>query len=398
MRILFVTFGLPYPPDVGVRIHDFYLIKNVSRRHSVSLLSMITSPEQIKFLPELRQYCDYIDYVLMRRRPAHEHIAGIAHCLLNGRPLAAHHYFYEDMASKIRDVVVEQNIDIVQVEHSLMSAYIEAIPAGIGCKTVLSFHNVAFNQYRRMARMGIGYGQRMLYLLKSVVMRRWETKYAEKFDRCIVVSLKEGKLLQTIAPDLDISVIENGIDTGLYKPLKDSPGDNTLLFAGAMQYPPNVDAVLYFCRNIMPSIRRQIPNIKLIVAGHEPPPAIRRLEGRGNVVVTGYVPDLAHLYERSDITVVPLRAGGGTRLKILESMALGRAVISTSLGCEGLNVAHGENIMIADTPSAFAESVIQLLTDTKLKKTIIHNARRLVETNYDWKTISGRLMKVYENL
>lgn len=398
MRILFVTFGLPYPPDIGVRIHDFYLIKNISRHHSVSLLSLITSPQQVEFLPELRQYCDHIDYVLKGRRPADKNIAEIARCFLNGRPLAAHPYFYSEMASKIRDVVTERNIDIVQIEHSLMSVYVEAIPAGSGCRTVLSFHNVAFNQYKRMAGMKISAGQRLLYRLKGLVMRRWETKYAKKFDKCIVVSPDEGRLLQTIAPDLDISVVENGVDTGLYKLLNNAPGNKTLLFVGTMQYPPNIDAVLYFCENIMPLIRRQIPDVKLIVAGHEPPPEIRRLAEQGNVIVTGYAPDLIPLYERSDVTVVPLRVGGGTRLKILESMALGRAVVSTSLGCEGLSVTDGENMMIADRPSEFAQCVIRLLRDKELKDKIVRNARHLVQTYYDWKIISGKLMALYDNM
>lgn len=188
MRILFVTFGLPYPPDSGVRIHDFYLIKNISRNHSVFLLSLLLSPEQVEYIEQMKKYCDLVDYVHARRRSVVENISGFWHCHIAGRPLAAHPYFYDEMASKIREVVTKWKVDVVQIEHSLMSAYVEAIPPDSGCKTVLPFHNVAFNQYRRMARMKIGAGQRLLYLLKGLVMRRWEIRYAEKFDKCLVVS------------------------------------------------------------------------------------------------------------------------------------------------------------------------------------------------------------------
>jgi glycosyltransferase involved in cell wall biosynthesis len=302
------------------------------------------------------------------------------------------------MASKIREVVARCDVDIVQIEHSLMSAYVEAIPSDSRCKRVLSFHNVAFNQYGRMAGMEIGYGRRLLYMLKGLIMRRWETKYAERFDRCLVVSAAEGDLLRKISPNLDISIVENGVDTEFYKPLIDAPGNKTLLFIGTMQYPPNIDAVLYFCKNIMPLIRRQIPDVKLIVAGQAPAPEIHRLTDRGNVIVTGYVSDLISLYKQSDITVVPLRAGGGTRLKILESMALGRPVVSTSVGCEGLNVIDGENIMIADSPHKFAGRVVQLLEDKELRTQLCQNASQLVNRLYDWSEISRKLIGVYNEL
>jgi glycosyltransferase involved in cell wall biosynthesis len=165
-----------------------------------------------------------------------------------------------------------------------------------------------------------------------------------------------------------------------------------------MGYPPNIDAVLYFCNSIMPLIQNRIPDLKLVVVGHEPAPEIRELAERGNVTVTGYVENVIPYYQQSQVTIVPLRGGGGTRLKILESMALGRPIVSTTLGCEGLNVTDGDNIMISDSPREFAERVIQLLTDKGLRERIARNARRLVETHYDWAVISRKLMKVYHNI
>ncbi|MER3446056.1 MAG: hypothetical protein C4291_04115 [Candidatus Dadabacteria bacterium] len=396
MRILFITFGLPYPPDSGVRIHDFYLIKNVSKHHSVLVLSLIKSPEQVEHIKKLRQYCDYVDFVLERPRSIREHISGIICDLLNGRPLATHPFFYEEMASRIHEVLTKWNVDVVQIEHSFLAPYVESI--NDGCKKIISFHNLGAIQYKRMMGLRTGFIQKSLFLVKWLLMLKWEARYAERFDHCLVVSPLEGRILQSANPRLSLSVIENGVDTELYRPLECISRNNNLLFVGVMGYPPNVDAILYFCEKIMPIIQRRIPDVRLIVVGHEPTPEIRKLAERGNVIVTGYVENIVSYYQRSKVTIVPLRGGGGTRLKILESMALGRPVVSTTLGCEGLSVVDGENIMIADTPTEFAERVIQLLTDKGLRDRIVHNARRLVETHYDWAVISRKLMKVYDNI
>ncbi|MGE5445498.1 MAG: glycosyltransferase family 4 protein [Ignavibacteriales bacterium] len=398
MRILFITFGLPYPPDSGVRIHDFYLIKNISQHHSVLVLSLLTSREQVEHIRGLRQYCDYVDFVLGKPHSIREHFSGIIRSLLKGRPLATHPFIYDEMLSKVREIVTNWDVDVIQIEHSFLAPYVEAISTNGKCKKILSFHNLGAIQYKRMTGLRTGFTQRSLFLLKWMLMLRWEAKYAEKFDHCLVVSPLEGKMLQSANPKLSISVIENGVDTELYQPLKDGLDGNVLLFVGTMRYPPNIDAVLYFCDSIMPIIQHQRPDTKLIVVGHEPTSGIRKLSERGNVVVTGYVPDVIPYYQQSQVTIVPLRGGGGTRLKILESMVLGRPVVSTTLGCEGLDVTHKENIMIADTPSEFAECVIQLLRDKELKDRIVHNARHLVETYYDWKTISRRLTILYNNM
>ena len=398
MRILFVTFGLPYPPDSGVRIHDFNLIKNISRHHSVLLLSLILSPGQVQYVDELRKYCDMVDFVIAKPRRVREHLSEIMRGFLAGRPLATHPYLYEEMVSKIHELVKNRGVDIVQIEHSFLAPYVEAIPADSNCKRILSFHNLGVNQYRRMIYLKNPLTEKSLFLLKWMLMLRWEAKYAERFDRCLVVSTLEEKELRSANPNVSVSVIENGVDTTLYQPLAESSNDNTLLFVGVMGYPPNIDAVLYFCESIMPLIQSRIPSLKLFIVGHEPAPEIRKLAERENVVVTGYVDDVTTYYRQSQVTIVPLRGGGGTRLKILESMALGRPVVSTSVGCEGLNVIDGENIMIADTADKFAERIVQLLEDKELRKRLSQNASQLVKRLYDWSEISRKLMGVYHEL
>ena len=184
----------------------------------------------------------------------------------------------------------------------------------------------------------------------------------------------------------------------VFQPLPDALDCNTLLFVGTMGYPPNVDAVLYFCNEILPLIERQIPNVKLLVVGKHPTSEILKLGKRMNVYVTGYVRDIIPYYNKVSVSIIPLRAGGGTRLKILESMALGRPVVTTRVGAEGLYVVDQKNIIIADAPSKFAEGVIRLLQDKNFSKEISRNARQAVVSNYDWPTISQKLVALYCNL
>jgi sugar transferase (PEP-CTERM/EpsH1 system associated) len=398
LRILFVTYGLPYPPDSGVKIRYFNLLKHVSQYHSVLLLTLTQFPEEVNHVSQLKPYCDMVDVVVTRSRPKWEHVPGIMRCLIAGRPLECYFFYYDEMASKIRRAVTTWDLDIVQIEHSFMAPYVEALPANGRCKKILSFHNVGFTQYRRMYYVESGAERKLRYLLDWMLMRHWEPKYAKRFDYCLVVSRPDSQMLQSANPNLTVSVIDNGVDTELYQPLVEAPDGNALLFIGTMDYLPNTDAVLYFCKEILPVIQREVPNAKLMVVGSNPPLKVRELAVRQDVVVTGRVPDVTPYYEQSRGSIVPLRAGGGTRLKILESMALGRPVVSTAIGCEGLEVADGRHILIADGPEQFAEKTVRLMTDRALYQRIVDEARQLVVARYDWGAIAGRLLGVYSEL
>jgi glycosyltransferase involved in cell wall biosynthesis len=204
-------------------------------------------------------------------------------------------------------------------------------------------------------------------------------------------------LLRRANPALDLAVVPNGVDTVQYTLLPESSGSKKILFVGDMHYPPNVDGAVFFCKEIFPLIKQHIPDAKLLIVGSEPANAVRALAG-DDVQVTGYVNSVVPYYQESGVSVVPLRAGGGTRLKILESMALGRPVVSTVLGCEGLAVTHGENILIADTPADFANQTAQVLNGGKGRQRLIANGRRLVEATYDWQIIAQSLLQVYDEI
>lgn len=394
LKVLEVTYGTPYPPDSGARIRDYNLLRQISRSITLYLCILVTEAS-LPDLSELREFCAKIVTVPAPRRTRLQQLANSVRCWASGQPIATHPYYYPQLAQAIRSLIDDEGIDILQIEHSFLAAYRTAVPASAKCRTILSLHNVGSRQYRRMAKIQDSLIARLSYQSKSSLIASAEARSLTGFDHCLVVSDDEAHLLEGVVAAGKVSVVENGVDCSSMRPLPEPTVGDDLLFVGVIGYPPNADAVLYFCGSILPIIRRAIPDVRLFVVGHAPPVEIRALGSSPEVVVTGAVEDPVPYYSRARVCVVPLRAGGGTRLKILEAMALGRPVVTTSIGCEGIDVVDGEHLLIADTPEAFAQSVIRALSDGALRERITSSGRRLVEERYDWPIIAAGLLRVY---
>jgi glycosyltransferase involved in cell wall biosynthesis len=317
--------------------------------------------------------------------------------LAAGRPIELRHYHSRQFAAKIRGLASRVGFDVVDIVDSYMAPYLEALPSPLRRKTVLTFIDVVFSKVHREVHVEPRRLRRLRTWLYSRAMRNWEPSYAERFTRCITVSDADRDLLLTANPRLAIDVIPNGVDTTRYQSLGDSPGQPALVFVGNMAYRPNVDGMLLFCHEVYPRLKMDTPDLQLWITGLDPPQEVLNLAGDG-VHVTGTVDDVRHLYARSTVAVVPLRAGGGTRLKILEAMALGRPVVSTTIGCEGLEVVDGEHLLVADTAQEFARKTTLLLRDTSLRTRLSQRARALVVTRYDWDVIARRLVQVYADV
>jgi glycosyltransferase involved in cell wall biosynthesis len=233
--------------------------------------------------------------------------------------------------------------------------------------------------------------------LQAKKLKQLEISECGKFDVNIVVSESDRYELGKIALNANISIVPNGVDTNYFIPLRedDSP---SLIYTGGMNMFANRDAVLYFVKEIFPKISMRVPNVKFFAVGQDPPPELKRLSDTDKkIVVTGYVNDIRHLVGAATVYVVPLRVGGGTRLKVLDAMAMGKAIVSTSIGCEGLSVNNDVNILVADTPSAFAEKTVELMRNPYRRKSLGEMARKLVEIEYDWSIIGRNLQIIYEN-
>jgi sugar transferase (PEP-CTERM/EpsH1 system associated) len=397
LKILVVTDCLPYPLISGDRIRVYNLLSRLSFHNEIWLLAFIDEKEEVVGLDDIQKIFHRVETVKLYHRHKLAYIPGLVKYGLTGIPMELTFYYSNDLFQKIRDFTSVVKFDIVQFEHSRMAIYLKALPSNLWSRSILTFHNVEYKRLNRFFDIERRPIKKIRAWLYGYMMRRWEPNYAGNFSRCIVVSETDKNFLALANPRLHLSVIPNGIDTKVYKPLPLVTNQNNLLFVGSMDYQPCIDAMQYFCSEILPRIRNKINNVNLWIVGKNPSPEVSKLDGNG-VYVTGRVADVIPYYKQSAVCVTPLRAGGGTRLKILEAMALGRPVISTTIGCEGLEVEDGKHILIGDTPEIFAQQTARLLSDSKIYNHISENARKLVTEQYDWDVITEKLLRVYDQV
>jgi glycosyltransferase involved in cell wall biosynthesis len=219
---------------------------------------------------------------------------------------------------------------------------------------------------------------------------------SNRFDLVACASEVDRDLMEEICPGLNSDVIPNGVDTTLYQPDHEVEEEATLIYTGSMDWFPNEDAAIYFIDEILPTIQKKRPNLKFYVVGQFPSERLKRNGNRPGVIITGRVDDVKPYIARATVYVVPLRIGGGTRLKILEALAMGKAVVSTSVGAEGLNLSAGDEITIADEPARFADGVLQLMENGGMRRELGDCGRQRVEAEYDWRQIGEKLQGLYE--
>jgi glycosyltransferase involved in cell wall biosynthesis len=270
------------------------------------------------------------------------------------------------------------------------------MPASLPCPAVVFTHNVESEIWRRHYESQTNPIKRALYWQQWRRMLRFERQTLARFDRVLAVSDVDSQTFQRLYPDALNAppiTVATGVDTEFFSPgtRNPEPGTWNLSFTGSMDWIPNEDAMTYFCRDILPRIRAQVPGVTLSIVGRAPTPAVRRLAEIEGVEVTGRVDDVREHIAKSAVYVVPIRIGGGTRLKIFEAMAMGKAVVSTTVGAEGLPVTDGQDIVIADEAPAFASAVVTLLRDADQRQRLEQAARDLVVTHYDWAAVSGQL-------
>ncbi len=397
MQILLITNNVPYPPNSGFPLRVYNLLYRIAKKHKVWLATFSEGEEDSTDLDHLRKICSGVETVIFQNAGALAHPLQAVDYIWRGIPPTLRMYESSGMVEKIKRLTSEVDFDIVQIEDSHMSTYLDLLPDSVIPRTVLTFHDVNFDKYERISRLEPKPTRKIRSWLHSRMMRRWEPYHAEKFGRCIVMSNSDRDLLAAANPKLKISVIPNGVDTKLYPQLPFPQNTFRILFVGNMAYRPNIDAVTFFCEDIYPRIKMEFPKIEFWIVGKDPSPEVLRLKGNG-IKVTGQVDDLTPYYMDSAVCVAPLRAGGGTRLKILEAMALGRPVVTTSIGCEGLEVKHGTHLFIADQPEQFAEYTLQLLKDKQQWLELTKQARALAGKYYDWDVIAQSHLNLYEEI
>lgn len=393
MRLLVLSNIVPYPPHGGVHQRIFNVLQRVAARHEVTLGCHSWGEED-------REGVDWLNRNGIRAIAAPLRAANWRHLapalragMLDGEPPE----LVQFQTPELQALIARETFDLIQVEETLLAPYVTGAPPGRAAKSIMVFHNVHFVQEQRIAAITRSPTLRLWRGLNARMMRRYEPAIAARFDRNIAVSEADRALLLAETPGLDIEVLPNGVDTTALLPLPPPTGKPAIVFVGTLNYLPCADAVVWLARSILPILRRRFPELELWIVGRNPPPEVLALAGEG-VFVTGGVEDVTPYYERAKVAVVPLQAGGGSRLKILEAMALGRPVVSTTLGAEGIEARPGEDILLADDAAGFAEATARLLTEAGLWSAMAQSARRFVEARHDWDMIADRQLAIYDEL
>ena len=369
------------------------LVSALAAFHQISVLAFVTRAESpVPALQGLRGLCERVvtvqnDRLAVRGISRRALQLGTALSPRSFRDLVHHR---GSLQAAIGRMAQDASYDVVQVEHSFMARY--AFPPE--AVVVLDEHNVEYEIPLRSVTVDGSLPRKLYDRLEYLKVRAEEERAWRRVDACAVTSSRDAVTIRRAFPHALVDVVPNGVDTRYFSP-GDRPSEPaTLLFFGTIASYPNVDALLFFVREVLPLIRRAHPAVRLVIVGPAPPPEIRRLSGP-DVVVMDAVPDLRPYLERATAVIAPLRVGGGTRLKILEAMAMGRPVVSTSLGAEGLEVTDGKDLLLADTPRDFALQIGRILAEPDLGRELGAAGRRLVERSYDWTASARKLEGLY---
>jgi glycosyltransferase involved in cell wall biosynthesis len=380
MRILWLKMGGLWPATAGGRIRSLETLSCLSRRHEVTVLTTHGQDDDPEGLRQRLPACKEIISIpfVAPRVGSKDFLAKMTRSWLSPLPVDLWKWRVDAVRDRARLLAEDTDVCVADFLVSFPNAPKTTAPL------ILFEHNVEYMIWRRLAALERRPWRRALLELEWRKMRRAERASCTAADLTVAVSEDDRERLEKLAPAAHCTAIRTGVDTAYFSPGDAIETPHHLVFTGSMDWFPNEDAILYFADSILPRIRSQLPEVTLAVVGRNPSARLLAAARRAGIVVTGTVDDVRPFVGEAAVYVVPLRAGGGTRLKIFEALAMGKAVVSTTVGAEGLAVTNGHDIAIADDPDAFATSVAELLRDPARRRTLGRAGRELVESRYSW--------------
>jgi sugar transferase (PEP-CTERM/EpsH1 system associated) len=397
MRILWVKAGGLVPLDTGGKIRSYNILLQLAKHHAVTFFSFYGTRENDVHvdLSQIFQRVIQVPLDLPPAKGAGELLDYIAH-LFSREPYRLTKYCRPVVRRKLRALLQEESYDVILCDFLAAAG---VIPWDWLCRKVLFAHNVEAVIWQRH------YEVTSNPLWKALSWREWrrmgaaEQRYLQKADHVFTVSENDRQAFAKFLDPHKLSVTQTGVDTEFFQPSEEKEIPNSLVFTGSMDWLPNEDAILYFSDEILPLVRLQVPDVTLCVVGRKPSRRLQDLASRvPHIQLTGWVEDVRPYVAQRAVFIVPLRIGGGTRLKIFEAMSMAKAVVSTSIGAEGLPVNNGEHILLADDPASFAENTVRLLGNASQRAQIGRAARHLVQENYSWAAVSKGFAQVLESV
>jgi glycosyltransferase involved in cell wall biosynthesis len=383
VRLLWLTPEAPDPGGAGGAIRSFHQIAGLARRGVGLSVVAPAHADQARRAASLAELGVDLELVPRPRGQLEEGLRGLA-----ARPSLAvaaaalpwlglqAAVFWTRVGPAARRLLATDGYDAVIVEHDFAAAWGRELPTALPAGLV--FHNTFWRYYERLD----GLGRR----IEGQRFRAHVARQLPRYARGFAVSELERAEIRELAPEMPVDVVPNGVDARRLAHIEPGSGDDAaIVFVGTLAYPPNAEAVLWFCREVLPKVRMARPGVTLTVVGRGAPAELRRFEG---VITTDWVEDVAPYLASAPVAIAPLRSGGGTNLKVIEALAAGRGLVATSFGAKGLDVVAGEHLLVADRPQQFAEAVIALLGDRALCSRLGTAGRELAQARYDWAVLA----------
>lgn len=394
MRVLLLTQVLPYPPDSGPKVKTYYVLKYLAERHDVTLVSFVRDTDKVEHVEHLKSLCKKVVTVPITRSPVMD-LQFLGKSLLTNQPWMMVRDEREDMQAVLADLAKTTDFDVVHADQLNMAQY--ALPFTKSRK-VLDLHNALWVLYKRLSET-LPLTKPMKYILMRDwrLLKQYEGQMCRTFDAVLAVSQEDKLALIEAGARLDMTVIPIAIDTDEQAQIPRQPRSPHIVHIGTMYWPPNIAGITWFLDEIYPLVKQRVPDVRCTLIGARPPASITdRAKADSSLTVTGYVEDPIPYLADSSMMVVPLKAGGGMRVKILNALSQGIPMVSTTVGCEGINVTNGEDILVADSPEDFADATTRLLTNSILNRQITEKGRTMVVNTYDYRQACKPLDAIYQ--
>ncbi len=396
MRVLLLTQVLPYPPDSGPKIKTYHVIKYLAQRHRVTLVAFVRDTDKPEYIAHLKTLCERVITVPIQRAASRD-LVFLGKSLLSGQPWMMLRDERPEMRTALAELAATSQFDIVHADQLNMGQYALPFPSG---RKVLDLHNALWVLYKRMSEAQ-SFTNPMKYLLMRdwPLLKRYEAEMCRRFDAVTAVSEEDKAALIEAGAPSDMTVIPIAVDLDSQPYIQRQPKGPHIIHIGTMYWPANINAINWFLDAIYPLIKARLPEVRCTLIGARPPESIiERAKTDPSLTVTGYVDDPLPYLQDASMMIVPLKAGGGMRVKILNALAQGIPMVTTTVGCEGIAVTHDKDILIADEPSAFAEASLRLLTDVDLNQRISQNGREMVMQRYDYREAVKPLDDIYAEI
>ncbi len=389
LRILYVTPTLPVPTGGG-QTRPFNLIKQLSDRHEISVISFV-QPAEGDLVGLLEPYCQRLELVPFEGfEPLgkwRNRLSGWGHLLFDDRPAYVRTFPVDRMRVPLRRLLASSTFDLVVFEQLFLAGLL----GDIGDLPALL---VEQNVESDIARQSFAQARNLVHKVRDWLAWRklmaFERRCVQRFRACVAVSQRDAELVRAMSSGTQVYVVPNGVDSRYFATGDEKRGADRLLFFGTLSYGPNADGIRWFCQQVLPRIRQNRPGLRLDIVG---PSAVREVVALGDIPgvnLVGFVGDVRPALWLAAVCIVPLRAGGGTRLKILEALAAHCPVVSTTIGAEGLDLVDGQDLLIADNPDDFAKAVLRLLDDGALRANLAAAGASAVRQRYDWQEIAAQ--------